>query len=216
MATPALFIQTATITTSLVSAGGIASLSLFDIPELRSQPASRSLPGIRWLFSRGSHIFPTTSFLAAAGFTYLAISVHPGSASQILRLAANSQKVNLYLAAAAINAGNFFWTPLAMIPTNFALIELNEKIGGTRSARAASEKSYGPGDRDAAASVSSKGDSTSEFKDLTGPQTQSDRKSTPEEDKKADELLAKFGALNAVRSLFPGVGGVVGLVAALI
>lgn len=211
-----LAVQVATITTSLVSAGGIACLSLFDIPELRAQPASRSLPSVRWLFSRGSHIFPTTSFLAAAGFTYLAIAIHPGAASRILKVASNSPKVNLYLAAAAINAGNFFWTPLAMIPTNFALIELNEKIGGTRSAKAASEKQYGAGDRSADDSVNSKGDSTSEFKDLTGPQTQTDRKSSPEEDRKADELLAKFGALNAVRSLFPGVGGVVGLIAALL
>lgn len=215
MASAHVAIQAATITTSLVSAGGIATLTLFDIPELRAQPASRSLPAIRWLFSRGSHVFPTATVLATTGFTYLACAAHPVAATQVLKLAANSAKVNLYLAAAAINVGNFFWTPLAMIPTNFALIELNEKIGGTRSARAASEKSYGPGDRSADDSVNSKGDPTNELKDLTVPQTQTDRKSTPEEDRKADELLAKFGMLNGVRSLFPGVGGVVGLIAAL-
>lgn len=216
MASPILAVQVASITTSLVSAGGIASLSLFDIPELRAQPASRSLPGIRWLFSRGSHIFPTASFLATAGFTYLAIATHPGAASQIVKLATNSSKVNLYLTAAACNIGIAVWTSAAMVPTNFALIELNEKLGGTRSAKAADERQYGAGDRSAEDSVDSKGDPTSQYKDLTGPQTQTDRKSTPEQDRQADELLAKFGTLNAVRSLFPGVGGVVGLIAALL
>ncbi|ORY07934.1 hypothetical protein BCR34DRAFT_16188 [Clohesyomyces aquaticus] len=49
------------VSTALMASGGIACLSLFDIPLLSSQPASRSLPQIRWLFSRGSHIFPAAT-----------------------------------------------------------------------------------------------------------------------------------------------------------
>lgn len=51
-------IQTLSISVSLYAGGGIAALSLFDVPELQSQPADRSLPMIRFLFSRGGHIFP--------------------------------------------------------------------------------------------------------------------------------------------------------------
>lgn len=58
MATLTQAVQVSSIATSLIAAGGIASLSLFDVPELASQPADRALPQIRWLFSRGSHIFP--------------------------------------------------------------------------------------------------------------------------------------------------------------
>ena len=54
-------IQTLSVSVSLLAAGGIAGLSLFDVPELQSQPADRALPQIRWLFSRGSHIFPQAS-----------------------------------------------------------------------------------------------------------------------------------------------------------
>lgn len=216
MSATRLVVQTVTISTSLIAAGGVATLSIFDIPELRSQTASRSLPNIRWLFSRGSHIFPTATYIATTGFAFLAYSAHPGTATQMLSLISNSTRVNLYIAAAAINMGNVFWTVLAMVPTNFALIQLNERIGGTRSAKAAAEKQYGAGERSAEDSVNSKGDPTSEFNDLSGPQSQTDRRSTPEEDRQADELLDKFGMLNAVRSLFPGVGGVVGLVAALL
>jgi hypothetical protein len=52
-------IQTATISAALLGAGGIATLSVFDLPIIRSQPADRALPSLRWLFSRGSHVFPT-------------------------------------------------------------------------------------------------------------------------------------------------------------
>ena len=54
-------VQALSISIALAGAGGIAALSLFDIPEIRSQPADRALPMIRWLFSRGSHIFPQAS-----------------------------------------------------------------------------------------------------------------------------------------------------------
>lgn len=51
-------IQTLSISVSLYAGGGIAALSIFDVPELQSQPADRSLPMTRWLYSRGGHIFP--------------------------------------------------------------------------------------------------------------------------------------------------------------
>ena len=57
---------------SLIASGGILALSLFDIPELRAQPASRSLPAIRWLFSRGSHIFPQAALISSVSFATLA------------------------------------------------------------------------------------------------------------------------------------------------
>ncbi|KAK8135577.1 hypothetical protein PG984_003517 [Apiospora sp. TS-2023a] len=70
-------LQAVSITSSLMVAGGIATMSLFDIPILQAQPASRSLPSIRWLFSRGSHIMPTAAFAAGTGFVSLALIALP-------------------------------------------------------------------------------------------------------------------------------------------
>ena len=81
------------ISTSLIAAGGIAALSLFDIPELRAQPASRSLPSTRWLFSRGSHIFPTAAYICTGSFGYLAY------------IARYTPLVRGYMAAAIHNGG---------------------------------------------------------------------------------------------------------------
>lgn len=74
-------IQITSITTSLLAAGGIAALSLFDIPLLASQPADRALPLVRWLFSRGSHIFPQ----AAVCFLSLSLYTIAHSGSRALR-----------------------------------------------------------------------------------------------------------------------------------
>ena len=217
MASMTLPIQVASITTSLMAAGSIATMSFFDIPQAQSQPASRSLPMIRWLFSRGSHIFPTTTMVSFTGFLYLAITTLPAGRawSTIYKVAANSPKVNAYIAAAFLNLGTGIFTERVMIPTNFSLIELNERLGGAKSEKSAKNKQYGTGDRSADDSVNSKGDPTSQWTDLSGPQSQTDRKSSPEEDREANELLTKFGRLNAIRACFPGIGGVVGLVVAL-
>jgi hypothetical protein len=216
---PALTIalQTASIAISLISSGGIASLSLFDIPELQAQPASRSLPSIRWLFSRGSHIFPTTCILSSAGFAYLALNALPAgrAAAQILSLANNGAKVNGYLAAAALNFAIAPFTGLVMVPTNFRLIELNEQKGGARSEKSAKEGQFSAGDRSAEDSVNSKGD-VNQWTDLSNPQGQTVRSSTKEEDEEVRRLLSKFGQMNAMRAVLTGLGGIVGTIAALL
>nr|POE62882.1 hypothetical protein CFP56_03785 [Quercus suber] len=67
MASLTVAVQTLSITIALAASGSIAALSVFDLQELKSQPAERSLPMLRWLFSRGSHIYPPASvrYLAA-------------------------------------------------------------------------------------------------------------------------------------------------------
>ncbi|KAH8786670.1 hypothetical protein BGZ57DRAFT_950734 [Hyaloscypha finlandica] len=97
---------------SLPPSGGIIALSLFSIPSLKSQSASRSLPQTRWLFSRGSHIVPQAAVISSAG------------------LARNSGKVNGYLAAVALSPSIGRFMGLAVIPTNFEFIERNEERGG--------------------------------------------------------------------------------------
>lgn len=92
-------IQILSITTALLASGSIATLSLFATPLLQSQPASRSL---RWLFSRGSHIFPTSALLSSSGFAYLAYTSLPTHATHSLFTHATTGKSGLYLAASAL------------------------------------------------------------------------------------------------------------------
>jgi hypothetical protein len=113
-----LFAQTFSISTSLLAAGGIATLSLFDVPEFQSQPASRSLPQTRWLFSRGSHIFPQAASLASAGFVYAAFSALPASrraVTELVSLGKNGPKVNGFLTAAALAISIAPWTVFVMV-----------------------------------------------------------------------------------------------------
>ena len=214
-----LAVQTATISISLLATGGNAALSAFALPIIESQPASRALPSIRWLFSRGSHVFPTAASISSAGFVYLAIAALPRdrAATQLLSLARNSPKVNGFLAAALLNISIGPFTQL-MLPTNFALIEANERKGGARSEQSAKESSElgGKGSRSAAASVSLSGSGqASQFTDLSNPQDRTPEKSTPEEDEEVRQLLSKFNKLNVGRILLQGAGGIVGLAAAL-
>ncbi|KAI1024604.1 hypothetical protein LB503_007175 [Fusarium chuoi] len=159
-------VEIISISTALMASGGIATLTFFDVPELQSQPASRSLPSIRWLFSRGSHVFPSASLLSTIGFIYSASS------------------------------------------NNFT----GSGLGGARSEKAA-EGSASTG-RSAWESVKGT-DEGFEFADLSGPQEQTERESTAEEDKKVYELLERFRWLNLVRAVLIGAGGVVGLYAAI-
>lgn len=104
-----------------------------------------------------------------------------------------------------------------MIPNNFALIEKNEKLGGSRSAasaNAARQQGFQPGHRTAEESVNSKND-INELKDLSNPQTKAPRPSTGAEDREVKEMLGKFGRQNLVRALLMGGGGIVGLLTAL-
>ncbi|RYP58746.1 hypothetical protein DL770_010370 [Monosporascus sp. CRB-9-2] len=199
-------IQTLSISISLIASGGIAAISLFDVPELQSQPASRSLPSTRWLFSRGSHIFPQAASLAGAGFLYLAYAALPSATTttggDLLRMrhvGISGAAVNGYLAAAALSVAIVPFTVCVMLPTtNSALIGMNEEKGGARSA---------------ADSVAGKG-GASEFTDLSGPQTRT-QVSTAEEDEKVRGLLDRFGKLNLMRAVLLGAGGVLGLWTAL-
>ncbi|KAK7955167.1 hypothetical protein PG988_015861 [Apiospora saccharicola] len=182
-------LQAVSITSSLMVAGGIATMSLFDIPMLQAQPASRSLPSIRWLFSRGSHIMPTAAFAAGTGFT------------------------RGYLVAALCNFAIGPVTSL-MLPTNMALIKQNEEQGGSRSAQAAKDGRYKPGQRSAADSIAGKGEGR-QFTDLSGPQEKTPLGSSKAEEEEVRGLLGKFAKLNAVRAACCMVGGVIGLFTAL-
>ena len=97
-----------------------------------------------------------------------------------------------------------------MIPTNFRLIELNEKLGGARSKKAADA---GGSRKSAEESVSGK-DQPYQFTDLSDPQEK-----TPDESHEHDDevkmLLSKFGRLNMIRAVLMGTGGIIGLVTVL-
>jgi len=201
---------------ALAGAGGIASASVFDIQEIKSQPASRSLPMLRWYFSRGSHTFPTLAQISAGGFAYLAYSALPSSVTltqALSTLASPQSKAFGFLMASVLSIGIAPVTALWMVPAcNFPLIELNEKLGGSRSERSA--KVEGAGSGSAENSVNGKGQA-SQFTDLSGPQTKTQREATPAEERQVQELLDKFTRINYVRAALLGAGGVVGLVTAL-
>lgn len=216
-------VQTISISISLIASGGIAALSVFDVPELQSQPASRSLPSIRWLFSRGSHIFPQAAFLSGAGFAYLAYQSLPAAASktvpQLAKVAVGGGGVSGFLAAALLCVSIGPVTTLAMVPTNFALIKMNSDKGGTRSRdSAAAAQSRGrdrtAGGRSAEDSVNGKGEGM-EFTDLSGPQRRTVGETSEAEDEKVGELLGKFSRLNMLRAVLLGAGGILGLVTSL-
>ncbi|KAL8724610.1 MAG: hypothetical protein Q9166_007850 [cf. Caloplaca sp. 2 TL-2023] len=224
MSSSIAFLQTLSISTSLVAAGGIASLTLFNVPSLQALPASRSLPQIRWLFSRGSHIFPTAAALSSAGFTslaFFALSEGQRSLQQFLNGCVENGMVQGYLAAAVLSISIGPMTAL-MVPTNFELIRTNEEKGGTRSEKNAVEsegkgktQGGGSGNKDKAhASISGEGQ-VSEFSDLSKPQGKVDNETTEEDDEKVGDLLAKFGTMNMARAMLIGAGGIVGLLTAL-
>ena len=200
--------------TSLIGSGGILALTFFDIPILASQPASRSLPSTRWLFSRGSHVFPTAAFLSSGGFLSLAYASIPRGISLISALRTNSDarfKILGYVAASLLSISIAPVTSY-MIPTNFRLIELNERKGGARSSRSA--ELGDEGGRSAEESVDGKGQ-VSQWSDLSGPQGRTKADSTKAEDEEVRKLLERFGRMNAVRGLLLGLGGIVGLAVGL-
>jgi len=199
---------------SLLGSGGILSLTFFDIPILASQPASRSLPSTRWLFSRGSHIFPTAAFLAGGGFASLAYAAIPKEVgiADVLRASSDARFKLLGFVAASLLSLSIAPVTSFMIPTNFRLIELNERGGGARSSRAAELGDRGG--RSAEESVDGKGQ-VSQWTDHSGPQERTGDGFTQAEDDEVRALLGRFGRLNAVRGVLLGLGGVVGLVVGL-
>lgn len=212
-------LQVTSISISLLAAGGIATLSLFDVPILRAQPASRSLPSVRWLFSRGSHIFPTAAIISAAGFSVLAYRALPGSlASRTVSQLLRDTRVRGYFAAAALNIAIAPWTSLVMIPNNFELIEMNNHLGGHRSIASAQAAKMEKGDlrqRSARDSVDGKGEGVDQWKDVSDPQEQTLSKSSDAEDEQVKRMLTNFGYQNNVRATLTLASGVVGLLTAL-
>ncbi|KAL8783701.1 MAG: hypothetical protein Q9213_004440 [Squamulea squamosa] len=197
MSSSITFLQTLSISTSLVAAGGIASITLFNVPPLQALPASRALPQIRWLFSRGSHIFPTAAAISSAGFVslaFFALSEGQRSLPQFLEGCVNNGLVQGYLAAAALSISIGPVTSI-MVPTNFELMGMNEEKGGTRSEKNAAVESKGKGQ-------------ASEFSDLSKPQGKVKNETTKEDDEKVEKLLAKFGTLNMARGILIGAGGI--------
>jgi hypothetical protein len=210
-------VQIFTISTALFTAGGIAALSSFDIPLIRSQPASRSLPMLRWLFSRGSHTAPTGIMLSSAGFLYLTYTAVPSSARSLGDMIPHMVKgrPGLYLLASALSFSTAMFTSVIMIPTNFELIKRNEDLGGSHSAESAAYRAkIGAKPRSAEESVDGKED-VSQWSDLSDPQGKTERDSTQKEDEEVRALLTRFERLNYVRAGLMGAGGVVGLLAAL-
>jgi hypothetical protein len=204
-------VQVFSIATALLGSGGLLATSFFDVPELQAQPASRSLPAIRWYFSRGSHVFPQAAALSSAGFLYLAYTVVPPGP---WRVVLQNSRVVGYVAAAALTIGIAPFTSV-MIPTNFEIIQMNKDLGGARSQEAAKQGSKKEkGDRSDPPDMDGKYE-MSEFWDLSLPMEKTSRDSTKEEDERARELLGKFGRLNLVRAVLMLGGGVIGLVTAL-
>lgn len=209
-------IQIFSISTALIASGGIASYSLFCVPVLQSQPASRSLPSTRWLFSRGSHIFPQAALLAGSGFAYLSYNALPPNNSTASTLLSNLTKGKpmLYLAAALLSIA-IAPTTSFMIPTNFELIKMNEELRGSRSAASAEyREKHGFATRSAEQSTNNE-DDVNQFTDLSGPQERTVKDSSKEEDERTRELLEKFKWINWVRAGLLASGGIVGLMGAL-
>lgn len=123
-------------------------------------------------------------------------------------------KVPGYLLAALLSISIGPFTSV-MIPTNFRLIEINEKRGGARSERSAREKGTKAGAKSVEESVDGKGD-VSQFGDLSGPMGKTSQETSESEEKEVKELLGKFGQLNGVRASLLGAGGMVGLWTALV
>lgn len=225
-------LQTISISTSLLAAGGIATLTFFDVPMLQAQPASRSLPSTRWLFSRGSHVFPTAAFVSAAGFGTLAVqslAAPLSSISSSLSLlfhdpnrgarglsAAVGGRSWAFVAASLLCLSIGPFTTRVMIPNNFALIEKNVDKGGARSAKSAAllSKDKETTRKSARDSVDGKGEAD-ELRDLSGPQEKTVADTTAREDEEVREMLSLFGRQNLVRAGLVGAGGVVGLVTAV-
>ena len=122
-----------------------------------------------------------------------------------------------YLGAAILCLAIAPWTDKVMIPANFKLIQMNEKMGGARSAESAkvsNDQGQDRGSGSAEDSVAGKGQA-SQFTDLSGPQEKNDG-SSKADDAEVRRLLGEFGRLNMVRAGFMAAGGIVGLYTTLL
>ena len=182
------------VSLSLLGAGGIFATSLFDIPELQAQPASRSLPSIRWLFSRGSHIFPQAALIASVSFATLAyhacqaLPAATSSASTLHSLIDTTAgwAVLGYMLASVLSLSIAPFTTLVMLPTNFELIQHNINLGGSRSQASATYRSKLSPQQQAALDKRTARDSVNgvgeggvnELTDLSGPQEKAPREAS--------------------------------------
>lgn len=194
--------QVTGITVSLAAGGAMAGLSILDVPQYQAQPASRSLPSLRWMFSRGSHIFPPAAVISSVSFGFLA------------SIAETTQQQNGYIAAALLSISVYPIARYLMVPTNFRLMKINEEKGGARSKRSAETTKVAPGDRSAEDTRWGKGEAE-EFRDDSGPQEQTEATSK-EEDEEVRRLLGKFASLNSFRAAMLMAGGVVGLIVTIL
>lgn len=121
-------------------------------------------------------------------------------------------KILGYAAAGLLSLSIAPVTTFLMIPTNFRLIALNERLEGARSSRSA--ELGDKGGRSAEDSVDGKGQAP-QFTDLSGPQAKAGKESSADEDAEVRQLLDKFSKLNALRGFLIGLGGLVGLAVAL-
>jgi len=110
-----LAIQTVGITTSLLTAGAISSISLMVVPLLRGVPTQDGLRYLRQLFSTGSHTFPQAVSLASACYGALAYT----APTSLLR--------NRYVIAASCGLTIIPWTFLVMKGPNMELMSIKEK-----------------------------------------------------------------------------------------
>jgi hypothetical protein len=102
-----------------------------------------------------------------------------------------------------------------MIPTNFSLIQKNEELGGSRSAKSAQyRKNAASSTRDADQSVNGQ-DDVSQWSDFSAPQGKTERESGKQDDEEVGTLLDTFWKWNLARAVAIGMGGVVGLMGVL-
>lgn len=159
--------------------------------------------------------------LSTSGFAWLAYSAIPASIRITELLSGSSIARAKFLGFAAASLLSLSIGPVTtslMIPTNFRLIELNERLGGAKSSRSA--ELGDKGGRSAEESVYGKDQKGqfsdwSQFTDVSGPSERTGRESSAQEDAEVRVLLEKFGRLNALRGVLIGLGGILGLATAL-
>jgi len=114
------YLQTVGITTSLLASGSILSFSAFDVPQLQNpgQATSSTLQNVRFIFSRGSHVFPYAATIAAGAFGLLAYMTPEGPDFASIASPQEYQNTkSLYWTAAASALSILPYTVFFMLPT---------------------------------------------------------------------------------------------------
>ncbi|KAH0361067.1 hypothetical protein KCU65_g8973, partial [Aureobasidium melanogenum] len=120
-------------TISLATAGAILSISAFSTPLLSNNARSQSsekpspsstLPAIRFIFSRGSHIIPESAAVAAANFGFLAYHA-PSTVVNVLGMEIGSRTG--FIAAGLLSMAIGPITQIMLPICNNPLREMGEK-----------------------------------------------------------------------------------------